>query len=235
MSAYAASAAFYDAIAGGAHAAVDAQIAEALGYIERPLAPVVDIGAGTGLSTRVIADALPGATILAIEPDPAMRAGLLTRVWSQPALRHRVSILPMELFDAPLPDIVSAFVASASLVHFSPVDRQRLWALIALHLAPSGCAVLEIQSPEARDVAESVIATAQVGAVTYAARASAEAIDSERLRWRVDYVASFEGAEVDSQCSEYLCWAVSANTVLTEAAKHGLRGQAKGDLVVLHR
>lgn len=234
MSVYAGSAAFYDAIAAAAHATVDAQIAEELCSIDLPRAPVVDIGAGTGLSTQVIASALATVSIFAVEPDPAMRAALMTRVWSQPALRHRVSILPMGLFDAPLPQRVSAFVASASLVHFSPRDRHRLWALIARHLATGGCALLEIQCPEARDVAETVIATTRVGEVRYTALAAAEALDSARQRWRVDYRASLEGAEIDRHSCEYVCWVASAEEVLAEAAGYGLEGREKGGLVVLH-
>lgn len=73
MSGYAITAQFYDAMAGELHAAVDARIAAALAGFETDGAPVIDIGAGTGLTTRVIARALPEAGILAIEPDPAMR------------------------------------------------------------------------------------------------------------------------------------------------------------------
>lgn len=39
--------------------------------------PVVDVGAGTGLGTAVLADALPATEIIAVEPHPALRAALL--------------------------------------------------------------------------------------------------------------------------------------------------------------
>ena len=39
--------------------------------------PMLDLGAGTGLSTVALADAVPDATILAVEPSPALRAAVL--------------------------------------------------------------------------------------------------------------------------------------------------------------
>jgi len=92
--------------------------------------------------------------------------------------------------------------------------------------------VLEIQCPEACDVPEAMIATAQVGEVTYMARAAAAAIDGERQRWRVNYEARFEGAKIDQQTCEYVCWVASHGEVLAEASVHGLKGREKGSLVV---
>jgi spermidine synthase len=40
--------------------------------------PVAGIGAGAGLVTEAIADLLPDARIIAVEPDPAMRTSRLT-------------------------------------------------------------------------------------------------------------------------------------------------------------
>ncbi len=233
MTAYAVTAQFYDAMAGDQRAAVDLEIAEALKGLSTEGHPVVDVGAGTGLTTRVIAAALPDAEILAVEPDPAMRPALMTRLWSDPDLRQRVSILPMSLFAAPLPPVISAAVASASLVHFDPQQREELWALLSSRLSPAGRAVLEIQSPSAEDAPETRVASARVGRVDYECWASAQRLDAARQRWRMSYISRMDGAEIDRQSTDYECWAISSEGVLAEARAFGLRGFGKGSLVVL--
>lgn len=94
MTGYAVTAQYYDPLAATGHAEVDAQIAAALAGLETKAGPVLDIGAGTGLTTALIAASLPEAEVWAIEPDPAMRPALMTRVWNDPDLRRRVTILP---------------------------------------------------------------------------------------------------------------------------------------------
>ena len=235
VSGYAVTAPFYDAIAAEQHKDVDKQIAGELDGLETAGFPVVDIGAGTGLTSLLIAGVLPKTSILAVEPDSAMRSALMTRVCSHSELRRRVSILPMELFAAPLPSVVSAFVASASLVHFEPRDRQRLLALIARRLSPIGRAILEIQCPDPLDIPETKIASTRVGSVAYEAWASAVRIDEKRQRWNMRYTARLNGAEIDRQDTDYICWAASSDMVLKEAATHGLRGFKTKNLVVLHQ
>lgn len=235
MSGYGVTAQFYDAVAGEQHGAVDAQIAEALSGLETMGHPVVDIGAGTGLSTQLIASALPEAQIFAVEPDPAMRSAILTRVWSDPDLRGRVSILPMPVLAAPLPPVISAAIVSAALVHFSPQEREQLWALLSRRVSPAGRAVIEIQCPIAEDVPETCMATSQVGQVVYEARASARRLDASRQRWTMTYVARLDGIEIDRQCTDYVCWAVSAEQVLAEAGASGLDGYVKDNVVVLRK
>ncbi len=235
MCSYAVTAQFYDAMASEQHRAVDAQIAEVLEGLRKTDHPVVDIGAGTGLTTRVIAGALPEAEILAVEPDPAMRSALMARVWSDTDLRRRVSILPMSVLDAPLPPVISAAVASATIVHFSPREREQLLEMLSARLSRAGCAVVEIQCPAADDVPELCVGTAQVGRVTYQGWASAQRIDDSRQRWRVRYRAELDGVEIDRQCAEYVCWAASAETVLSEAQAAGLSGYSSENMVVLHK
>ena len=235
MSAYAVTAQFYDAVASEQHNAIDAQIAEALTDLETAGYPVVDIGAGTGLTTQVIASVLPEAEILAVEPDPAMRPAIMARVWSDPDLRRRVSILPMSILAAPLPPVVSAAVASATLVHFSPQEREQLWALLSARLSPAGRAVIEIQCPIAQDLPETCIATVQVGQVAYEGWASAQRIDDARQRWHVRYVARLDGVEIDHQNTDYVCWVASAEQVLAEAGAFGLAGDTTSNLVVLRK
>ncbi|MEM6705211.1 MAG: class I SAM-dependent methyltransferase [Acidobacteriota bacterium] len=233
MSGYAATAPFYDPIAGHQHSAVDQEIASALRDLETNGLPVVDVGAGTGLTTLVIASALPQAEVLAVEPDPSMRAALMARLWADRDLRSRVSVLPMPVARAPLPPSVAAFVASASLVHFGPEQRTELWRLLARRLSPSGRAVLEVQCPIAEDVPETCIAKAQMGQVSYEAWASARRIDDSRQLWHVRYLSRLRDVEIDRQSTEHVCWAASADRLLAEARDFGLGGVEDGSLIVL--
>lgn len=235
MSAYAVTAQYYDAMADEQRSAIDTQISDALRGLETGGHPVVDIGAGTGLTTQIIASSLPEAEVLAVEPDPAMRPAIMTRVWSDPDLRRRVSILPMSILVAPLPPVVSAAVASATLVHFSPQEREQLWALLSARLSPAGRAVIEIQCPVAEDTPETCIATAQVGRVAYEGWACAQRVDDARQHWRIRYVARLNGVEIDRRCTNYVCWVASAAQVLAEAGAVGLEGHTSGDLVVLRK
>lgn len=235
MSDYSVTAQFYDAIATQQQVSVAREIATALEGLQPAGCPIVDIGAGTGLTTQVIAAALPEAEIIAVEPDAAMRAALMTRVCADPDLRRRVSILPASVLSAPLPPVLSAAVAGASLVHFDAHQRAQLWALLGARLAPTGRAVLEIQCPAAQDLAEARIASSDVGQVTYEAWAGAQRLDDHRQRWRITYVARLHGAELDRQSTDYICWTLSAAQLLAEARGAGLVGEATGQLVVLRK
>lgn len=95
--------------------------------------------------------------------------------------------------------------------------------------------MIEIQCPVAQDVHETSMATARLGQVEYEGWASAQRIDDERLRWRMRYVARWNGTEIDHQSTEYLCWVVSAERLLAEAGACGLAGCVADGLVVLRK
>lgn len=235
MSSYAVTAQFYDAVVGEQQSVINAQITKALAGMDTAGGPVVDIGAGTGLTTLAIANALYDAQILAVEPDPAMRSAIMTRVCSDPDLRRRVSIIPMSILTAPLPASISGAVAGASLVHFSPPERARLWALLSDRLADAGRVVVEIQCSVSQDIPETRIAATQVGQVAYEGWASARRIDAERQHWHMRYVTRLDGAEIDQQRTDYVCWVASADRVLAEAGDFDLEGDATNSLVVMRK
>lgn len=83
---------------------------------------VVDLGAGTGKATRVIAPLVartPGAEMIAVEPDPAMRAQLEARV-------PGVQVLDGSGEHIPLPDAsVDAVVAAQAWHWVDPVVASR--------------------------------------------------------------------------------------------------------------
>lgn len=233
MSGYAVTAQYYDPFAVATHGAVDGRIAAALGWFDTGAGPIVDIGAGTGLSTLLIASILPDAEIVAIEPDASMRAALMTRIWACPDLRGRVTIMPFHILEAPLPDTISGAVLSASLVHLGPPERERLWPLLGERLTRNGRIIVEVQCPQAEDLAEFSMPSVEVGRMTYSASAAAQRIGSDRQRWRMTYRAYLGSDEVARETATYDCWTISADRILEEAACAGLAGRAVDDLVVL--
>lgn len=235
MEGYGITAQYYDLFATVAHVNTDRRIVAALAGLDTGAGPVIDIGAGTGLTTALIARTLPDAEVLAIEPDPAMRPALMTRVWSDPDLRQRVTILPYDILCAPLPERIAGAVLSASLVHFSPEERNALWVLLSQRLGPGGRVVVEVQCPQATDIAEQKMVPAKVGRITYHGTAAAVRICDDRQRWRMTYRAVLEERDIARDHAVYECWTASSETVLKEAAAAGLVGHALDDLVILSR
>ncbi|GAA2891923.1 hypothetical protein GCM10020220_097600 [Nonomuraea rubra] len=130
--------------------------------------PIVDVGAGGGHGTRVIAKAAPGAEIVAVEPSMALRSILLARVGEAGELRERVTVLPEHLLAAALPSRLGAVVAMNVLGHFDPAGRQAAWKMLADRLVPGGRAVLNLQPPaEPAAVPESRFAEVRIGRRRY--------------------------------------------------------------------
>ena len=235
MSGYSVTAQYYDPLMAAAHAEVDAQIVAGLQTLDTRGGPVVDIGAGTGLSTTLIATTLPDAEVLAVEPDASMRSALMARVWGNEDLRARVSILPSNVFSAPLPDTISGALLSASLVHFSPEERLKLWTLLADKLCPRGRVILEIQCPEAIDIPSFDMAEVKVGRITYTAKATAYRTAPDRQRWTMIYRAVVDNHELVCDTTSYECWTASPQTILAEGSQAGFNGRVVDDLVILEQ
>lgn len=119
-----------------------AALAKAMSPATQTNSPIVDVGAGTGLVVEIIGSALPEVPIIAIEPSPAMRAALASRVQAT-ALAPRVTIVAATLEDTALPDRLGGVVACGMLGYLTPDDRHRLWRLLADRLSPGCHAVVD--------------------------------------------------------------------------------------------
>ncbi|MFD0662832.1 class I SAM-dependent methyltransferase [Thermocatellispora tengchongensis] len=106
--------------------------------------PILEIGAGTGRVTEVIAAALPTAEIVAMEPSPPMRAILTSRVADDPGLRERVTVVDTAAPDLPPLDRISAAVIFGVAGHLTEPERRTLWARLRERLAPGGVIVVEL-------------------------------------------------------------------------------------------
>lgn len=210
---------------------VDVMIAPHWAALGPPLAdalsgnpgPIVDVGAGGGLGTRVIARSTADARIVAVEPSPALRSVLLARVNDDPGLRDRVTVLPEGILDAALPERLGAVVAMNVIGHFGPDERHRIWALLAARLLPGGRAVLNLQPPgEPVAVPESRFADVRVGRRRYEGWGRAEPAGRDRIAWHMTYRTYHDGRLVGELEVGYAWWVLSEQRLREELGAHGL-------------
>jgi SAM-dependent methyltransferase len=222
--AYALTAEFYDLLAGAYWTDKPAALAAALEGAQPEAGPVLDIGAGTGLATLALAEALPTATIQAIEPSPSLRAVLHSRLAARPDLHHRVTVLPTDLQGAELPDRLGGAVAISMIGHLSPAERVELWRQLAQRLTPGAPAIIEVQLPARPEVVpQTEFARARLGDLEYVGFGRAEPSGPTSVRWTMTYRVVRDGRTVDERINEFPEWhTVSADDITAEAAASGL-------------
>lgn len=227
---YSVTAEFYDLMATPYWAQVDPLLPGLLADVDTIAGPIVDIGAGTGLSTLAIAEALPDVEVVAVEPSTAMRAVLMSRLAARKDLRERITVLPGGILDTDLPFRCSAVVALGVLGHFDSAARAEVWQVISSVLVPGGTAVVEVQQPgQVIDVPERSYTRARAGTLRYEGLSRAIPIDAESLTWQMTYRV-YHGTELLQEYrTAHRVWPVDAEQVVREAAAAGLNS-ASGEV-----
>lgn len=107
---------------------------------------VAEIGAGTGLGTRVLL-AESAAQVWALEPSLVMRAILTARIADDTAISPRVTIVagsaPGAL--AQLPERLDGVVCAHMLGHLQRDERRALYQWLAAHLSENGVCLVTTQ------------------------------------------------------------------------------------------
>lgn len=166
--------------------------------------PVVDIGAGTGLVTAAIAGILPTARIHSAEPSPNMRAVLTSRVFSDPDLRRRVTVLPEPAQEIPLPDSISAAVVFGVAGHIPRAERKELWRRLADRLPPGGIVLVELMGVDTpRPIPYVRMCREPLGDQVYEWWISGEPVGPETMRWRTQWRVFRDGEQVRTVDDEY--------------------------------
>ncbi|MEV0149252.1 MULTISPECIES: class I SAM-dependent methyltransferase [unclassified Nonomuraea] len=109
---------------------------------------VMEIGAGTGLITELIARETP-AEIYAVEPSLGMRSVLVSRLAAEPDTLRRVTVLPCGALDVEVEEPVEAIVMISVLQSFPVAERAKLWRVLAGQLEPGGRLIFNWRDPVA--------------------------------------------------------------------------------------
>jgi SAM-dependent methyltransferase len=185
--------------------------------------PVVDLGAGSGLGTMVIAKALPHAEIIAVEPSSGLRAVLLSKVYDDPDLARRVTVLDTDAQHATLPERLGAVVAMNMIGHLDRGDRRALWTTLAKRLAPGAPIVLNLQPPGSAIVLPDTRFTEiAIGGRTYEGWGRAEPHGTDAVTWHMRYRVLDDGEPVSERAVDYRWWIVTEDDLRAETAEFGL-------------
>lgn len=228
MDLYDTNAEYYDAVSAPMWDALRAPLARALAPLAATTGPLVDLGAGTGGGTGVLATAAPGREVLAVEPSPALRIALMARLVADADLRSRVTVLPTDADGAlrdGLPDRIGGLAALHVLGHLGPATRARLWRMLSERLEPSGLTAVLLQAPpEAVSVPQQAFGEGvRVGRRTYRSSGGAEPSGEDQVTWSMCWQVLEDGAVVDERTASTTWWTVSPARLAAEASAASLR------------
>ncbi|RLK23868.1 methyltransferase family protein [Micromonospora sp. M71_S20] len=188
---------------------------------------LLDVGAGTGLGTEVLAAATPEADVVAVEPSPVLRAVLLSRMTARPDLRQRVTVVAADALGAVLPARLGAVLAMNMIGHLDPDGRRTFLRRVAERLAPGAPLVLNLQPPaEPKPVPFSVFGAVPVGRHTYEGGGSAEPSGPDTVTWRMRYrVLDADGTPLREDHAAYRWHVTPARGLIAELTEAGLTAE----------
>lgn len=161
---------FHDLFVADAWTRLRPVLAEAFSALD-DTATVLDVGAGTGVGTLVLAGCT-AARIVAVEPSRTMRAVLTARVADDPDLCGRVSIVADRVPGAlaALQAPVAGFVCAHVLGHLTESDRRATFARIAAVMHPDGVGVVTTKGTATGTLDAVHEESRRIGDLTYVAR-----------------------------------------------------------------
>lgn len=192
--------------------------------------PVLEVGAGTGRVTEVIAAALPSAEVIACEPAATMRAVLTSRVSRSSNLRERVTVVDAAAPDLP-PGPFGAAVLFGVVGHLEPADRGTLWARLAKDLPAGAPVVVELMGVTApRTIPPVRMLREQVGEQTYEWWTAGEPDGPDRMRFDTTWRVS-DGRTVREVTESYPWYTLSPADLARESGF--ALDRAEGEIVTL--
>ena len=215
---------FHDLFMDGAWEQVRPVLVEAFGGLERD-AVVVDLGAGSGIGTRLLAQST-AARVIAVEPSLMMRAVLTARVADDPTLAERVTVLAdaapqvLERIGRPL----AGFVCAHVLGHLSTADRVSTWRGLARQLDVDARGVVVVDDGSEHQAGDPAVVERRIGEHRYMARHLPAGVGSYESEYTV-----LDGDRVVRHERFTGSWrSITLRQLDDELVEHGLSVEARG-------
>ncbi len=217
MPSYEVTAEFYDVLQATEHlratsALLDRRLAE-------PRVGVLDIGAGTGLATILLAQRTH-VIVHAVEPAAAMRAVLLSRLADHSDLLARVRVHAGPVQRLGLTDAADFALCLNTMGTFDADDRHTALAALAQALVPGGTLLVQ-RPPESPELGVHVLPAWRLGGDTYGGEVAANPIDQSMIEWRFTYRVMRGGMLVREETEAFTGYLASVKAFETELGRAG--------------
>lgn len=220
---YAQSAEFYDVMARPHWDAKREFLVTALRAADPVTDPVLDIGAGSGLSTTTLVDTVAEVAVHAIEPSAAMRAALVSRILAHGDAADRVTVHADPVEAVALPDRVGAVSMMGVIGYLNPDTRQEFWSDLRARLTPDAPVVVEFMPLSAPvEVPEITIAQRRIGQREVQVRIAGAPASPTAQRWRMRYLVSAGETVVRDFTVEHVWQTVGIELLEREARAHDM-------------
>ncbi len=170
-----------------------------------------------------------------------MRAMLTSRVFGDPDLRRRVTILAEPAQQVELPPRVSAVVISGVVGHLTRAERGDLWRALDERLPPGGPIIVELMGAgSTRPIPPFRMLRETIGEQTYEWWTEAEPVADDLMRWRTSWKVFRDGRLVRSTTDAYSWENLTLEAPAEEAGMSSRMISAGGvpgspEIGVLHR
>lgn len=183
MRSYEVTAEFYDLL----HAAKYLHRTRALldRWLGNPNVGVLDVGAGTGLGTDLLARRC-SVMVHAVEPARSMRAVLLSRLAAEADLLPRVRVHAKPVQQLGLRDVADFALCLNTMATLDVGERSTVLNALAVALVPGGRLVVECP-PARADETTAPLASCRIGGEVFSGEVACLRISDEVVQWRFTY------------------------------------------------
>ena len=233
MRTYDVTAEFYDLLQGTEQLAVAERLLDR--WLGTPRIGVVEVGAGTGLATGLLARRCE-VTVHAVEPAASMRAIMLSRLAGHFELLRHVRVHARPVQQLGLTDVADFALCLNTMSTLDPESRAD--ALQALAAALVDGAVLVVQAPAAEPATTRYdLPSWQLGGDTYGGDVTVTPTGADRVEWRFTYRVRRSDVLVREQVETFDGYTVSADGFAAELTSAGFAPFAvdEPDVVIARR
>lgn len=215
---YAVSAEFYDVLHGAAYRQQAAALADPAAAAR---VGIVELGAGTGLVTELLAR-VATVPVHVVEPAATMRAVLLSRLAADGEAGRRVTVHACCAQEIDLEEEADLAICLRVIPCLEPAERRAVWQRLAAVLVPDG--VLYLDRPPSRVPGAPLhywLPETRIGLDTYTAQLS-EHPDGERIRCDYEYLVLRDGKVIRRAEESFYLWPLPIEELADELAEADL-------------
>jgi SAM-dependent methyltransferase len=233
MREYDVTAEFYDLLQATVYARTATDLLDR--WMGRPAIGVLDVGAGTGLATELLAQRCT-VTVHAVEPTRSMRSVLLSRLAGRPELLSHVRVHALPLQRLGLARVADFALCLNTIGTLDRRERHDVLDALAWAMTPGGTLVVQ-RPPDGPYANGATLPSWELGGDTYAGDVTCTPTTPDRIEWTFTYRVTRGDSVIREEIETFDGYLASAADFTAELGRAGFEVVDEGthDVMVARR